>query len=505
MPLISPGLDYTDKDFDAIRARLHNLIDSAFPTWTDKEKADFGNILIDLNAFVLDVLAYYQDNQAAESRITTARMRRSMLALVKLLGYKPTGAVAATAELRFLLASPPAADVAILVGDRFRTLRIADPVSFQAMAPAMITAGQDPPTTVITVQNSANSSEVFQSTGLPNQEILLNDTPFLDGTLLVDAGDGDYSLVEDFLDSGATDRHFTVEVNENDRARVRFGNGVLGAIPQATIECTYKTGGGTAGNVDPGTIVRAERSYTDVLGGPVTVSVTNPERASGGLDRQTVEAIRVAGPRSLRGTTRSVGREDFEIHALKVPGVARALMLTSNERPGIEENEGQLVIVPGGGGVPTTDLKEAVLAQVSDRDKFPHTVTFKLTVIDPVYRAVAVHAKVFPTFGQAGTQAQRVTLDAAIRAALVAFFALQKADGSDNPAADFGLNTDGLLAFSDVYNVVRDVSAIRRIGDAPSDFLLNGLPEDVTVAPHEFPMLGTVTLLNGFTGLLLAA
>jgi uncharacterized phage protein gp47/JayE len=504
MSLISPGLDYTDRDFDAIRARLHNLIDSAFPTWTDKEKADFGNILIDLNAFVLDVLTYYQDNQAGETRITTARLRRSMLALVKLIGYKPTGAVAATAELRFLLASPPVADVEILAGDRFRTLRIANPVSFQALAPATIATGADPPSVVVTVENSEDSSEVFQSSGLPNQEILLNDTPFLDGSLAVAASDGAYELVEDFLDSGATDRHFTIEVDENDRARVRFGNGVLGAIPQATITCAYKTGGGSIGNVDPGTIVRPERAYTDIDGGPVTVSVTNVQRASGGLDRQTVESIRVRGPRSLRATTRSVAREDFEIHALKVPGVARALMLTSNERPGIEENHGQLVIVPGGGGLPTQELKDAVLAQVTDRDKFPKTLTFLVEVIDPVYKPISVQAKVFPSFGQAGTQAQRVTLDAAIRAALVGFFALEQADGSDNATAEFGLNTDGLVAFSDLYNVVRDVSSVRRIGDAPSDFLLNGQPDDIVVQPYEFPTLGTVTLLNGFTGLPLA-
>jgi hypothetical protein len=504
MPLVSPGLDYTDKDFDSIRARLHNLIDSAFPAWTDKEKADFGNILVDLNAFTLDVLTYYQDNQAAESRITTARLRRSMLALVKLIGYRPTGAVAATAELRFSLAVPPAADVEILAGDRFRTLRVANPASFQVLADVTIAAAADPPSVLITVEHSENSDEVFQSSGLPNQEILLSDTPFLDGSLAIEANDGEYELVTDFLDSGATDRHFTVEVDENDRARVRFGNGVLGAIPQATIQCTYKTGGGLVGNVDPGTIVRAERSYVDVLGAPVTVTVTNPNRASGGLDRQTVESIRVHGPRSLRATTRSVAREDFEIHALKVPGVTRALMLTSNERPGIEENQGQLVIVPGGGGMPTQELKDAVLAQVTDRDKFPHTITFLPSVIDPVYMPISVHAKVFPTFGQTGTQAQRASLDAAIRAALTAFFALQQADGSDNPTADFGLNTDGLIAFSDVYNVVRDVTNVRRIGDAQSDFLINGQPDDIEVQPYEFPTIGAITLLNGFTGLPLA-
>lgn len=503
--LVQQSLDYTDKDFDSIRARLHNLIDSAFPEWTDKEVADFGNILVDLYAFVGDVLTFYQDNQANESRITTARLRRSLLAAMKLITYKPIGAVAATTELTMALAIPPTGNVSINVGDRFRTLKVTAPKTFQAVEATTILAGADPATATFSVENSANSNEVFQSTSLPNQEILLNDSPFLDDSLEVSADDGAYTEVDDFLDSVATDRHYTVQVDETDRARVRFGNGIQGAIPQGTIQTDYKTGGGASGNVDPGTIVKPEISYQDDLGNAVQVTVTNPNRASGGLDRQTIESIRVRGPRSLRALTRSVGREDFEIHALKVPGVARALMLTSNQRPGIEENTGQLVIVPGGGGLPSQLLKEAVLDQITNREKFPHTLTFEPSIIDPTYLAIAVQARVFPRFGETATRAKRVALDAAIRQALVDFFALDLADGSPNPTADFGYNTEGFVAFSDLYNVVRDVADVRRIGDQAADFLLNGFPQDVAIQPHQFPTLGDVTLINGFTGLPLAA
>jgi hypothetical protein len=66
-------------------------------------------------------------------------------------------------------------------------------------------------------------------------------------------------------------------------------------------------------------------------------------------------------------------------------------------------------------------------------------------------------------------------------------------DADGNPA--------GEVAFSDVFDTVRDVSGVRKIGDGPGDFLINGAHEDLAIGMREFPALGTVTLTNGATGL----
>ena len=42
MALLAHNVDYTDKDFDALRARLIELIRSVFPDWSDFEVAGFG-------------------------------------------------------------------------------------------------------------------------------------------------------------------------------------------------------------------------------------------------------------------------------------------------------------------------------------------------------------------------------------------------------------------------------------------------------------------------------
>ena len=81
-----------------------------------------------------------------------------------------------------------------------------------------------------------------------------------------------------------------------------------------------------------------------------------------------------------------------------------------------------------------------------------------------------------------------------------------RAGWNAEPPVDFGWNIKdangepaGEVAFSDVFDVVHDVAGVRKIGDGPSDFLLNGAREDLELGTRDFPTLGRVTLTNGDT------
>jgi hypothetical protein len=147
----------------------------------------------------------------------------------------------------------------------------------------------------------------------------------------------------------------------------------------------YKTGGGSLGNVGPTTLEVLEGSFLDSHGRPIRLRVTNRARATGGVDRQSVASAKLLAPTALRALTRSVSREDFEVHARKVPGVARALMLTSNEDPTIAENAGILFVIPNDGTLPSAALSDAVLRQVTDG--YPCTLTFQVSVQAAAYRS----------------------------------------------------------------------------------------------------------------------
>ena len=50
MAAIPASVDYTDRDFDSLRARLIALVKSVFPDWSDFDVASFGNVLLELFA-----------------------------------------------------------------------------------------------------------------------------------------------------------------------------------------------------------------------------------------------------------------------------------------------------------------------------------------------------------------------------------------------------------------------------------------------------------------------
>jgi hypothetical protein len=71
-------------------------------------------------------------------------------------------------------------------------------------------------------------------------------------------------------------------------------------------------------------------------------------------------------------------------------------MLTSNEDPTIAENTGILYVIPQSqapGAMPTPALKNLVLQQVTE--VYPCTLTFQVSVQDPVYKTVDVAARIF--------------------------------------------------------------------------------------------------------------
>ena len=503
MALIAPDNDYTSRDFDALRIRLQVLVRSVFSEWSDFSVASFGNILLEMYAFVGDVLSFYIDNQGRESRLATATQRKNVIALARMLGYELRGATAARAQVKFSLTRVPEADVKIPAGTMVRTQEVVDPARFELLEDVSVTVGQNPPEITGEVEHSRSYTQRVDTRGLVGSTIFLDHLPYLDESARVQANNGAFKVVESFLSSGPNDRHVTIQVDSNDRARVRFGDGTSGLPPTGTVRVDYRTGGGPSGNVDAGRLVVIEGSFRDANGRPVQVKVTNPEPAQGGATRESIEEARLRVPESLRATSRTVTREDFEIHARQVPGVARALMLTSNEDRSIAENSGVLFIVPVGGGLPTPALRRQVFRQVTE--VYPCTLTFQVSVQEPLYRTVDIDARIFLKPGVPG-----VVVRERIRSWLDEMFRLANFDGTANTQVDFGFNLraaettlHGEVAWSDVFNTIRDTPGVRKIGAGPHDLKLNGLATDVRIGLAEFPMLGDITLCDGTTGGLL--
>lgn len=499
MPTTLPtaATDFTDRDFESVRQRLESLARSVFPNWSDWSEANFGVLLCEMMCWVLDVLEYYQGRQFREGRLCTAELRENVLALTRMLGYTMRPAAAASADVTFALPRATAVAVTLPAGLVVRTPEVTNSVRFRLLAETQIAAGET------SVQGAVENADVltrqYSSTGLADQEIVLDRAPYVDGSVEVTADNGAYTAVDTLFESEPTDRHVAVRVDASEKAHLRFGNGVTGAIPTGTITVLWKTGGGRGGNVDAGRISIIESAVYDQNGNPVSLSVSNAEPASGGRNRESVASAKQRAPAALRTLTRTVTREDFETNALRVAGVARALMVTRNEWAAVDENAGTLYVVPAGGGTPSSALLDDVEEMVEDT--YPHTLTFDLLVAPAQYKTVDVEALVYFRAGY-----NKTNVAAAIRANLAAFFAPESDDGTPNTGIDFGLGYSGAddeepaIPWADVFNVIRDTEGVRKIDDGPSGLLLNGERRDVALAIIEFPCLGDITLRDGQSG-----
>jgi hypothetical protein len=92
-----PIIDYVTKDYEGFKQGMLGLIPQLLPNWTDRTENDFGVVLIELFAYVADILSYYQDRVANEAYLSTATQRRSVVELLRLIDYMVDPGLAASA------------------------------------------------------------------------------------------------------------------------------------------------------------------------------------------------------------------------------------------------------------------------------------------------------------------------------------------------------------------------------------------------------------------------
>ena len=408
-----PAIDYTDKDFDSLRQALLNLATFRLPEWTDRSPADLGMLLVDLFAYMGDVVAYYQDRIASESFLDTAVERRSILNLLRLIGYELAPPASASAELTLVFNPPGPGEpttVTVPVGAEFSTAAGATPAQTFVylgddrpidLAGPEVTTGADGKLSFagLPVRHGRQiTSEIIGSpTGEPNQAFPLASVPVVLETLVmqVDAGagpvtwnrrtnllyhvDADGHIVTS--DANATD--YYVQFDEDSRAWVVFGDGEYGRKPPVgrdSVRASYINGGGAVGNVPAGAIAEAITKVDRLA------RVTNPLPASGGTDAEPVDRAVRFGPLAFRSGDRAVTLGDYHSLALQAGSVAKVRARTTGW------NRVELYVAPEGDSfTPATDeLKRRLISYFETR----RMVGTSIFVRDPAPVAVDISVEI---------------------------------------------------------------------------------------------------------------
>lgn len=349
-----------------------------------------------------------------------------------------------------------------------------------------------------------------RSSGLAGQVFRLANTPILprraDERLEVQGDDGawvPWVEVDDFAVTSSEDRHYTFDavsgeihlgptIRQPDGAERQYGR--IPELGQTLRFSSYRTGGGSVGNVGAGTLSVLNTSI------PYIQSVVNRQAARGGIDAESVEAAKMRGPRVLRARHRAVTADDYEALALESSSlVARSRCRLAGEAaaasmqaltPGLVQVLLVPALDPSPGPLHADDLRlperlrQTVMTYLSER----RVIGTSVLLSEPPYTWVSVTAKIKGS-RRADADALRESIDQALYG-----FLHPTVGGPDRTGWPFGRP----LHVSELYSLIQANTAVEYVeslelttverGDGPRNPAGQRivLPEDglLCSAPH---------------------
>lgn len=337
MPILLPRLD--DRRFDDLVRDGIAHAKEACPGWTDFTAGDPGVTLIEVFAFITDALLYRLNRVPPKLQ----------LALLNLVGVDLQPPSAASVDLVFRRAEggDPKQAISIAAGSTVATgdgsAEFVLPVAVTVAADATEATGRALHCQVV------EAEKLGESKGIPGQSFVVQRPPVIAPSL--DGLDFMLGVQSDEHGAGRTIREVEgksyevwtetpnfadcepgAKVYTLDRAtgRVQFSpsasQGGGGAVPAAgkIIRAWYRRGGGRSGNVAAGTLTQLKPNVQGI-------DVTNPERAAGGGDAETLDGLIRRAPSTLYSLRIAVTERDYEQVVLSVGGIARSSAVADAE------------------------------------------------------------------------------------------------------------------------------------------------------------------------------
>jgi hypothetical protein len=461
-------IDYIQKDYSSTVDAIIGFATvnygsgtSANRLWTSFNADSFSRNWLEIVAFVSDVFFFYFDSQATQSYLQTATVLSAVKDIAKQFGFTPDSATSASGVATFTVTGAGTIPRGFIVqasngSDFFVTTPVVAPGAGTVNA---------------TVLQGSIISEQFSAEGLQNEEFDLqgpnvvidsdNLNP-LDISPQITIGGNSYKLVSSLIRFNGTDtapitdtlgnliggggRVFLLDERPDGTPYVKFGDGIFGRKlnPGELITISYRTGGGSAGNIPEQTLNKL------VSNSSIVSSVTNNSDFSGGADAQTIEQLRELIPASLRTLDRAVAEQDYsDLLTTTFSEVFAASTEANTEDPGIDLN---IYVVPQGNGI--TKISDNILlrnklSNYIDRRKM---VTVQFQILDAFGVDVLLSLEIF-----IADTASKSTVVNSIKTAMADFFSLNTG-GTDDSGIGFAEN----ILIKDMANIIEAVVGVER-------------------------------------------
>lgn len=114
----SKQVQYLNRDFDGFKQKLLEFAQTYYPnTYNDFSETSAGLMLVEMAAYVGDVLSFYTDNQIQENFLQFAKQRKNLLSLAYTHGYFPQVTNAATTDVDIFQIIPASTDSGLVRPD----------------------------------------------------------------------------------------------------------------------------------------------------------------------------------------------------------------------------------------------------------------------------------------------------------------------------------------------------------------------------------------------------
>lgn len=246
------------------------------------------------------------------------------------------------------------------------------------------------------ILGSGDASQPFQSFTLKFSPLTWVSSPESPtgavSTIEVRAGGIRWTEAATFFGRGPNDRIFTLQIDNDAKTAVKFGDGLNGArLPSGSenVTAVYRYGLGAAGLVGAERITLLPRKPLGVR------SVLNPIASAGAQDPETIAGARASAPLTVRTLDRIVSLFDFEDFARAFSGVgkARAEWLWDGARRLVH------VTVAGPDGEAASDVVLANLIAAMDGARVPHQPV-RVSPFERLYFKVIAGLTIHPDYDE---------------------------------------------------------------------------------------------------------
>jgi hypothetical protein len=382
-------------DFEDIMQLMVSYIKERLPNkWTDFLESNSGIELMEVFAFEATKLIFLLNKNINEAFLPTARTRDAIYNLVKTIGYKIKGPNPASTYCIFNLNFDDSEirTNSIYLGKYTTKLTSIDGKEFYLAEDIEFPIG------ITQIKGLVKAGIVLEDTFISSGQLRY---PYITSSFPVSSIEyvtvnGQFWEYSDFMNNINNKYAYTIEYDNDFRAKIIFGNGVYGKIPESGSEIVvgYTVCDGINSNSGANMITNlATQIYYENAEGivtPVTITVNNPEAAIGGDDPETPNEARSNAPSVFRTQWRAVTKQDFYDLLRAERGIYKLQVLDRYDNANIGMCEVKIVIIPTGGGLMNTYFKETIINKIEERKHITSEVGF----LDPNYVPIDVEATI---------------------------------------------------------------------------------------------------------------